>query len=113
MGEGSPLMNSALNNESSPVERNLQFLAFVPSSNLTRFNHQQSTYRDIFVHPAIMLAVQYVNSRGGVCLGDEVYPLRVNVSVDYVESGVSCVPASQLMCMHVYHIIMVNSKSIS
>jgi hypothetical protein len=64
-------------------ERNLKILAFVPCINST------PQCRDIFVHPAIMLAEQYINNGCPVCLGDQIHSLRVNITVDYVEIGVS------------------------
>lgn len=87
----SALMNSSINE--SPIERNLKFLAFIPCKTSTPNVEcrQQSVYRDVFVQPAIKLAVEYVNTGQQFWLGDEVCALRVNISVDYIESRVSCV----------------------
>ena len=86
-------MKSALDNGTTMsfssdnlVERNLKFVAFVPFDDLNRGGDPN---RDLFVRPAVRLAVKYINDGLKICQGDRTHPLRVNVSVDYYRSGVS------------------------
>lgn len=80
--------NTTMLERDAMVERNLKVAAFIPSDCPPTISREDPS-TDLFVHPALMLAEQYINDGLKLYQGDRTRPLKVNISVDCFRSGVS------------------------